>query len=420
MHPATMVVFGLARQTTLAAMLFGVVLLLGACRQSPEGAPSSSADTLFTAHLEAVDTTLALSASLRDSLATDTLATALPDSLSLESMAATLEALRTEVAQLNQALQAPERRSGPLSRLLSRNDTTRADTASTPIAGAAKEAAQEVRQIGGRFLLSLFILIITVFLIRGMVTLLETLSERNAARRLFFKKLIPIVRLLTWVIIVYFVLSGIFNLDRSSLLAAATALGVAIGFAAQDVLKNIFGGIIIIFDQPFQVGDKISVGGTYGEVVSIGMRSTRIVTPDDNLVSVPNSQVVEGQVTNANAGALDCQVVVDLYLPGWTDVRKAKAIAFEAAATSRYVYLEKPIVVIIQDEFKETFLTHLMVKAYVLDTRYESIFRSDITEAAKAEFLRHGLLYAMPEVHAGFGPSPPESANGHSPTEDAS
>ena len=256
----------------------------------------------------------------------------------------------------------------------------------------------DLQQYGGKLILALLVIVVSFFVIRGLGWFLETLAERSAARRLFFKKLIPIARLTIWGLTIYIVLADIFKLDQRGLLAAATALGVAIGFAAQDILKNIFGGILIIFDQPFQVGDKINVGGTYGEVVSIGLRSTRIVTPDDNLVSVPNSQVVDSQVANANAGALDCQVVVDLFLPGWVDVMKAKAIAYSAAANSKYVYLEKPIVVNIKDEFKETFLTRLKVKAYVLDTRYEFAFASDVTETAKAEFLKQGLLWTMGDV----------------------
>ena len=276
----------------------------------------------------------------------------------------------------------------------------------------------DLQQYGGKLILALLVIVVSFFLIRGLGWFLETLAERSAARRLFFKKLIPIVRLTIWGLTIYIVLADIFKLDQRGLLAAATALGVAIGFAAQDILKNIFGGILIIFDQPFQVGDKINVGGTYGEVVSIGLRSTRIVTPDDNLVSVPNSQVVDSQVANANAGALDCQVVVDLFLPGWVDVIKAKGIAYSAAANSKYVYLEKPIVVNIKDEFKETFLTQLKVKAYVLDTRYEFAFASDVTETAKAEFLKQGLLWTMgtvippldqPGDGASGAPSPLES-----------
>jgi small-conductance mechanosensitive channel len=116
------------------------------------------------------------------------------------------------------------------------------------------------------------------------------------------------------------------------------------------------------------------------------------VTPDDNLVSVPNTQVVDGQVANANAGALDCQVVTTLYLPGWVDVGRAKEIAYDAAANSKFVFLKKPIVVFVQDEFKETFLSKIIVKAYVLDARYEGAFASDVTETAKSQYLREGML----------------------------
>ncbi len=252
-----------------------------------------------------------------------------------------------------------------------------------------------VQEYGGKTILAILVLIGSFFLMRGAIWLLDTLSERSAARRLFYKKLVPIGRLLIWGIAIYVILAEIYQVDRRGLLAAMTAIGVAVGFAAQDILKNIFGGILIILDQPFQIGDKIRIGDAYGEVVSMGLRSTRIVTPDDNLVSVPNSQVVDNQVANANSGSLDCQVVVELFLPGWVDVTRAKAIAFSAAANSKYVYLEKPIVVNIRDEFRETFLTQLTVKAYVLDTRYEFALASDITETAKAEFLREGFFDAI-------------------------
>jgi small-conductance mechanosensitive channel len=200
------------------------------------------------------------------------------------------------------------------------------------------------------------------------------------------------LRIVLWIFAAYLVVRVIFQITVQGLLAAAAGIGVAIGFAAQDLLKNLFGGLILVFDQPFQAGDKISIGGTYGEVVSIGLRSTRIVTPDDNLVTVPNAQVVDQQVANANAGELNCQVVTDLYLPGWADESMAKTIAFQAAASSKYVYVNKPIVVLVADQFKETFLTRVRVKAYVLDPRLEFLFQSDVTERARAGFREAGLL----------------------------
>ncbi|MEJ2205622.1 MAG: mechanosensitive ion channel, partial [Gemmatimonadota bacterium] len=245
--------------------------------------------------------------------------------------------------------------------------------------------------------LTIVVFVVFTYLIKSVTWLLDTLAERSAKRRLFYKKLAPIVRLVLWVFAAYLVVRVIFQVDARGVIAAAAAVGVAVGFAAQDLLKNLFGGQILVFDQPFQVGDKISVGGTYGEVVSIGLRSTRMVTPDDNLVSVPNAQVVDGQVANANAGELNCQVVTDLYLPGWVDESVAKKIAFQAAASSKYVYLNKPIVVLVKDEFKETFLTRIRVKAYVLDPRHEFSFQSDVTERARAGFREAGL------VHEGYG-----------------
>lgn len=286
-----------------------------------------------------------------------------------------------------------------------------------PSGEVLQDAREAVQSYGLKAFLAVLVLVLGSLLVRGVVFLLERLAERNAARRLFYKRLVPIARILLWAAAVTFVIRGIFQVGAQGLLAAAAAIGVAVGFAAQDILKNIFGGLVIVFDAPFQVGDKISVGGTYGEVVGIGLRSTRIVTPDDNLVSVPNAQVVDGQVANANAGALDCQVVTDLYLPGWADEALAKRIAYEAAASSKYVYLEKPIVVLVRDEFKETYLTHIKVKAYVLDTRYEFLLMSDVTERARAEFRRHGLFHPVHDPMEEVGrPSLPPAA-GTAPAE---
>jgi small-conductance mechanosensitive channel len=259
------------------------------------------------------------------------------------------------------------------------------------------EAGRSVQNFGVGVVWSILVLMLFNFVIRGMAWVLDTLAERNTARRLFYKRLVPVVRIVLWIFAAYLIVRVIFQVDAQGIFAAAAAIGVAVGFASQDLLKNLFGGLILVFDQPFQVGDKVSVGGTYGEVVSIGLRSTRIVTADDNLVSVPNAQVVDQQVANANAGQLNCMVVTDLYLPGWADEEAARRIAFDAAASSKYVYLNKPIVVLVSDVFKETFLTRVRVKAYVLDPRLEFLFQSDVTERARAGFREAGLL--KPEHH---------------------
>ena len=313
-------------------------------------------------------------------------------------------------ARLNEIMAAQERILGRLELM----ETTGAqDTASAADVAAAQpqgldleEARDEVQNLGVGIFLSLVVLVVFHFLIRALIWILETLAERSVRRRLTFKWLIPITRMLLWGVAGYLIVRTIFRVDAQGLLAASAALGVALGFAAQDLLKNVFGGLIVVFDQPFQVGDKISVGGTYGEVVSIGLRSTRIVTADDNLVTVPNSQVVQEQVANANAGKLNCQVVTDLYLPGRVDEKRAKDIAFDAAVTSQYVFLERPIEVFVTDQFRTTFVTHLRVRAYVLDPRFEFLLRSDITERAREGFRAEGLA----ATQDWYAPADPEDA----------
>ena len=265
------------------------------------------------------------------------------------------------------------------------------------------EVGATARNFGLRALGAVLVLVVTFFVIKGVAFVLEGLAERNAERRLRYKRLVPIVRVLLWAVALFVVMRGIFHVDAQGLFAAAAAIGVAVGFAAQDLLKNIFGGLVIIFDQSFQVGDKIEVGGTYGEVTSIGLRSTRIVTPDDNLVTVPNAQVADDQVSNANAGELNCQVGTDLYLPGDVDEARAKEIAYQAAVSSPYTFLEKPIVVLVMDEHEERHRVHLKVKAYVIDTRYEALLASDITERARRAYREEGLL---PMTAEGIGPHP--------------
>ena len=105
---------------------------------------------------------------------------------------------------------------------------------------------------------------------------------------------------------------------------------------------------------------------------------------------------------NANSGVPDCQVVTDLFLPHDTDPGTAVEVATEAAYSSPYVLLSKPVVVLFQDRFSECPFVQLRVKAYVYDHRYEARFQSDVTVRAKAEFLKRGMLYKKNEGELGW------------------
>ena len=115
-----------------------------------------------------------------------------------------------------------------------------ADTAG--VALDLEEATEEVRSLGVGIFWSLVIIVVFHFLIRALAWILETMAERSVRRRLTFKWLIPITRMALWAIAAYLILRTVFRVDAQGLLAASAALGLALGIAAQDLLKNVFGG----------------------------------------------------------------------------------------------------------------------------------------------------------------------------------
>lgn len=234
-----------------------------------------------------------------------------------------------------------------------------------------------------------------LIILKYLIGFLDMFSERWTNLRLLIKRLIPVIRVVGWTLAIYIIIADIFAPPIQTLIAVTASAGIAIGFASQDILKNIFGGIMIILDRPFQVGDKIQTASHYGEVVHIGLRSVRIVTPDDSLVSIPNGELVNQSVSNANAGEFNCQVVSDLYLPPDIDIVRLKKLAYRSAAVSRYAYLKKPIVIIIKNEVHQgRSLLRVRLKAYVLDLRYEFPFLSEMTETLMSELLKQGMVHA--------------------------
>ena len=244
-----------------------------------------------------------------------------------------------------------------------------------------------------RIFWTLVFLIIGYFTIKVIAGFLTNFAFRKPRYEFTIKRLIPIIRILSWFFIIYIIVVGIYNPPAATLLAFLASLGVAVGFAAQDLLKNVFGGLVVMFDRPFQIGDKIEAGKYYGEVTEIGIRSTKIVTPDDSEVSIPNSEFMSQYVSNSNSGQNNCLVVAELYLPVDIDTTKVRDIAIKAAQVSQYIYLNKPIVVIFLNEIHDKKLVLKMrLKAYVSDLSKEFAFKSEMTENVLRELIKQLVL----------------------------
>ncbi|MBM3810926.1 MAG: mechanosensitive ion channel [Acidimicrobiia bacterium] len=214
--------------------------------------------------------------------------------------------------------------------------------------------------------------------------------------RFFIKWFQPVLRISMWFVAAFFVFD-LLAPSRDAFLATVASVGIALGLGAQDLVKNIIGGLVVLTDRPFQLGDRVKMGEAYGEIDHIGLRSTKLTTPDDTRVTIPNSDILSNQVYNANSGVPDCQVVTDLFLPPDTDPEMARRVGWEAALCCPYLLSRKPIVTLVGHGFDRRPYLRLRIKCYVHDHRFEPPMISDITARAAGELNRLGVLVRWTE-----------------------
>jgi small-conductance mechanosensitive channel len=165
------------------------------------------------------------------------------------------------------------------------------------------EAVQSLTELFsfGRIVAALMTLATAWLILRLLYWALHLLSNRFSRYRLQIGRLFPVTRLIVWASAFYLIIVGIFRPQANAVLAVTASVGLAVGLAAQEIVRNILAGIMILFDEPFRVGDMVQVGDHYGEVTNIGMRSTRLHTFDDSTVAVPNSLMMSQSVVNSNS-----------------------------------------------------------------------------------------------------------------------
>jgi small-conductance mechanosensitive channel len=119
-----------------------------------------------------------------------------------------------------------------------------------------------------------------------------------------------------------------FGFNISALLTAIGIGGLALSLAAQDTIANMISGVIILIDQPFRAGDRIEIQelNTWGDVISIGLRSTRIRTLDNRLVIVPNSGISNNQVVNYTFPDPRYRIQTEIGVAYGTDLRFAREV----------------------------------------------------------------------------------------------
>ena len=133
-----------------------------------------------------------------------------------------------------------------------------------------------------------------------------------------------------------------FEVDITPALASAGVIGIALAFAAKDVIGNLFGGVSVFFDKPYLIGDYVIIADEYrGEVVGIGMRSTKIKTRDNVLLTVPNSVMVTDAVINETGFEPSLRVRIPILVGYDGNLERIEEVLVEVAHAHKLV-MKKP------------------------------------------------------------------------------
>ena len=150
------------------------------------------------------------------------------------------------------------------------------------------------------------------------------------------RDLLPLAQRVAQVVIVLVGLTVIlqhFHIEVGSLLVTLGVGSLAVGLALQDTLANIIGGVILYTDRPFRLGDRVQLDtGEVGDVVDIGIRSTRLLKLDRHVVIVPNANLVRNRIVNLSLPDESNTLSVEFRVAPESDLARAKAVALEVAS----------------------------------------------------------------------------------------
>ena len=183
--------------------------------------------------------------------------------------------------------------------------------------------------------------------------------------------------------------------------AGAGVAGIAIGFAAKDTLSNLIAGVLLIIDRPFEIGDRIEVWSaprgtaTWGDVIDIGLRATRIKTTDHIIIIIPNNEIMKRDIINYTAISSMIRVRVNIGVSYDSDIAKAKNIIRQVAESADWIARQPPPKVVVR-HFGESSVD-LQLRVWITDARRRMDTISYITDRVKTEFDRHAIEIPYPK-----------------------
>jgi small conductance mechanosensitive channel len=262
-------------------------------------------------------------------------------------------------------------------------------------AGVIGKIYETVATFGIKLILAIAILVFAKFVIKYFVRMITLVLEKREVDKAIVTFLSSLTRAFMWLLFIIVSLSTL-GIQTTSFIAVLGAAGLAVGLALQGSLSNFAAGFLIILFRPFRIADVVDVSGIVGIIRSINMFSTELVTPDNRKIVMPNSQIMNGVITNITAEEhrrVDFLFRVSLD----TDIEKVKAILHDIVSKHELVIKDesKPIFIRMSAINRENL--DFTVRCWSLTSDYWTVF-FDINEQTKIEFDKNNITIPLPQM----------------------
>jgi small-conductance mechanosensitive channel len=185
------------------------------------------------------------------------------------------------------------------------------------------------------------------------------------------------------------------GVDLSGLAVIFGLLSVGIGFGLQSVTANFVAGLVLLFERPIKIGDRITVGDIEGEVEEISMRATRIKTLNNISIIVPNSQFVSSSIVNWSFGDPRVRLEIDVGVSYESDLDLVLQSLKEVALENPHV-LKKPEPDVLLKEFGDS-SWNMRLRAWIDNPHGHHVIRSEINCAIVRKFRERGIEIPFPQ-----------------------
>jgi len=196
------------------------------------------------------------------------------------------------------------------------------------------------------------------------------------------------------------------GIDLSALTLVAGALGVGIGFGLQNITDNFISGVIILFEKPIKVGDRIEVGDVQGNVMSISFRATQVLTNDNISVIVPNSEFISSRVINWSHNDRNIRFRIPVGVSYNEDPEKVKQILLQVADDNPHV-LKNPPPSVLFDEYGDSSINFFLAVWTTTHTDKPRILKSELYFEIFKRFNEENVEIPFPQRDIHIKTQPP-------------